>query len=232
MNLKNKRLLVVGLCLVMIFSLSGCGDKKEKTYQNYVKSLIAINYLGATEDYINSTGANKADAEALYNENMEHLANNILAYYHVTISDVSDAKKGYIELAKSIYSKVNYKVSPAKKSGDSYTVDVTIYPINIFTQTHDQVLAYVEKFNTEVANGAYNDYTLEQYESTFSDGLLTILNDGCLNMTYADPVVITVTIIEEGDIYYISDEDFLAIDAAMISTAEPISTASPTDAVQ
>ncbi len=230
MNLKHKRFGVLALCLIIVFSLTGCSNKWEKTYQNYVKSLIAINYLGATEDYVKATGANQADADALYEENMEHLADNILAYYDVTISDVSGAKQGYIDLAKNIYSKINYKVDKATEANGVYTVDVTIYPINIFAQTNDAVIAYVDKFNQDVAAGVYNDFTLEQYETEFSNGLLAILNDACLNMTYADPVVITVTIIEDDDIYYISDEDFLAIDAAMISTAIPTETASPTDA--
>ena len=230
MNLKHKRFGVLALCLIIVFSLTGCSSKWEKTYQNYVKSLIAINYLGATEDYVKATGANQADADALYEENMEHLADNILAYYDVTISDVSGAKQGYIDLAKNIYSKINYKVDKAVESDGVYTVDVTIYPINIFAQTNDAVIAYVNKFNQDVAAGVYNDYTMEQYETEFSNGLLAILNDACLNMTYADPVVITVTIVEDDDIYYISDEDFLAIDAAMISTAIPTETASPTDA--
>lgn len=230
MNFTYKKFLCFVLSCFMIMSLSGCSSKYEKRYQNYVKSLIAINYLGATEDYIKATGANQADAEALYEENMEHLADNILEYYDITISDVSGAKQGYIDLAKNIYSKVNYKVDKAKKSDGVYTVDVTIYPINLFAQTSDEVIAYVERFNQGVSDGAYNDYTLEQYETEFSDGLLDILNNGCINMTYADPIVVTVTIIEKEDMYYISDEDFLAIDAAMIQAATPIDVASPTDA--
>jgi hypothetical protein len=126
------------------------------------------------------------------------------------------------------YDNVSLK-SATKENNGVYTVDVTIYPINIFVQTKDQVIAYVERFNQGVSDGAYNDYSLAQYEQEFSDGLLAILNEGCLNMTYADPVVVTVTIIEEDDVYYISDEDFLAIDAAMIATATPVDTSTPTD---
>ena len=227
-----KRMLVIAISLMSLFGLTGCEKQEAKTYQNYVKSLIAINYLGATDDYIEATGANKADAEALYQKNMEHLANNILTYYDVTISDVSGAKEGYIQLAKNIYSKANYKVAKAVEENGKYTVDVTIYPIDLFNQTSNQVVAYVEKFNKDVADGVYNDYTMEEYETAFSEGLLTILNEGCLNMTYAAPVTITVSIIEEEDYYYISDQDFLAIDAAMISTAQPIDAASPTDATE
>ena len=127
-------------------------------------------------------------------------------------------RDGYVELAKNIYSKVNYKVSEARKDGSVYLVDVTIYPINIFSQSSEAVTAYVDKFNTDVKDGVYNDYTLEQYETEFSTGMLDILNDACLNMTYAEPVVVTVEIVEDGNTFYISDRDFLKIDAAMIST--------------
>lgn len=230
MKFKTNCLLPLFLSFIILFSLTGCSAKEESRYQDYVNSLIAINYLGAKEDYIAATGANQADADALYERNMEHLADNIISYYGITISDVSGAKQGYIDLAKNIYSKINYKVDKAKKNNGVYTVDVTIYPINIFSQTKEQVIAYVEHFNQEVANGTYNDYTLEQYETTFSDGLLSILNLGCLNMTYGDPVVITVTIIEDDNEYYISDEDFLALDAAMISSVTPADISTDSDA--
>lgn len=230
MKRKIKKLLPLLLSFIMVFSLTGCSNKLESRYQDYVNSLIAINYLGAKEDYIKATGANQADADALYEKNMEHLADNILAYYDVTISDASGAKQGYIDLAKNIYSKVNYKVDKAKEKDGIYTVDVTIYPINIFVQTKDQVIAYVDHFNQGVSDGLYNNYTLEEYETEFSEGLLAILNEGCLNMTYGDPVVITVTIIEEDDVYYISDEDFLAIDAAMLATSTPVDASTATDA--
>ncbi|MBQ8413604.1 MAG: hypothetical protein IJX12_08400 [Lachnospiraceae bacterium] len=221
---KLKKITALLLCTFLVLGLTGCSDKQVKRYQNYVKSLIAINYLGATEDYVEATGANQADADALYEANMEHLADNIINYYDITISDVSGAKEGYIELAKNIYSKINYKVDKAVEKDGIYTVDVTIHPINLFVDTSDEVQAYVEKFNEGVFNGDYNNYTLEQYETEFSDGLLEILNEGCLNMAYAEPVVVTVTIIEEGNLYYISDEDFLAIDAAIIATSTPVDT--------
>ena len=51
--------------------------------------------------------------------------------------------------------------------------------------------------------------------------MVQILSDGALNMTYAEPVTITVEIIVDGDTYYISDRDFMRIDAAMISSAVP-----------
>lgn len=224
MKSRFKKSILLMISCVLILSLTGCSNKLEKKYQRYVKSLIAINYLGATDDYIEATGANKEDADALYQSNIELLADNIMAYYSVTITDAPDMRQGYLDLARNIYSKVNYKVSPAYQSGSVYLVDVTIYPISLFAQTSGEVTAYVEKFNSGVTNGDYNNYTLAEYETEFSSGLLNILNNGCINMTYGDPVTITVEIIVDGDTYYISDRDFLKIDAAMIDASVPTST--------
>lgn len=224
-----KKYISLFLSLTLILSLTGCEKKQEKRYQNYVKSLIAINYLGATEDYIKATGANKADADALYEANAEYLADSILAFYGIEISEAPDMYTKYVELAKNIYSKANYKVSKAYKSGTQYFVDVTIYPMNIFAQTSSDVIAYVDYFNQEVANGTYNNYTMNDYETEFSSGMLDILNEGCMNMTYGEPVTVTVTIITEDNTFYIGDHDFMAIDAAMISTATTVEGGIATD---
>ncbi|MDE6025298.1 MAG: hypothetical protein K2G45_07590 [Lachnospiraceae bacterium] len=219
LDFKTKRLTLLLTAVMLLVSLTGCSDKYEKKYQNYIKSLIAINYLGATKDYIESTGANKDDADALYEANAEYLADSILSYYSIQISEAPDMRAEYVALAKEIYRKVNYKVSKAYKSGTQYCVDITIYPIDIFAQTSEEVTAYVERFNQNVSNGDYNDYTMEQYQTEFSTGMLEILHKGCLNVSYAEPVTVTVTIIKDGNTYYIGDHDFMAIDSAMIAAS-------------
>ncbi len=233
--MKNfKKYICLVICFSFLLSLSGCQKSYEKRYQNYVKSLIAINYLGATDDYIKATGADKEEANALYESNAEYLADSILDYYDIEVAEAPGVYDKYVELAKSIYSKANYKVSKAYKSGTQYCVDVTIYPMNIFVQTSDEVIAYVNHFNEAVASGDYNNYTMQEYETEFSNGMLEILNEGCMNMTYGEPVTVTVTIITEGNTFYIGDHDFMAIDAAMLSSSTAVegNTATGTDAVE
>lgn len=227
---KYKRFSLLPICMLLIFSLTACTANVEKRYQTYIKSLIAINYLGATKDYIAASGANQEDADVLYQANIDLLTDNILTYYSVNIDDAPEMREQFESLAKNIYSKVNYKVDKARKDGSVYLVDVTIYPINLFAQTSSEVTAYVDTFNNDVKAGTYNDYSLTDYETLFSQGLIDILNAGCENMSYADPQVITVEIIEDGNKYYISDRDFMQIDAAMISSAIVTETATSTDA--
>lgn len=232
MNIKTtkKRLAAVFLIACLTFTLTGCADKYEKRYQTYVKSLIAINYLGATDDYIKSTGANKKDAASLYQGNAKYLANNILSYYSIQLDQAPDMYDQYVDLAKTIYSKVNYKVSRAYKKGTQYCVDITIYPIDLFAQTSGDVKTYVDTFNEKVAAGEYNSYTMDQYETEFAAGMLEILKNGTLAMKYCNPVTVTVTIITDGDTYYIGDHDFMLIDAAMINASSKTATATSSDA--
>ena len=103
--------------MLLIFSLTACTANVEKRYQTYIKSLIAINYLGATKDYIAASGANQEDADALYQANIDLLTDNILTYYSVNIDDAPEMREQFESLAKNIYSKVNYKVDKARKDG-------------------------------------------------------------------------------------------------------------------
>ena len=83
--------------------------------------------MGATEDYMKASGASQEEADNLYQANIEYLADNIITYYGITITDAPELKADYIELAKLIYSKCNYSVSKARKDGSVYLVDVIIY---------------------------------------------------------------------------------------------------------
>lgn len=226
----SKKAKLCVLCLCLLLGLTACSANVEKKYQTYIKSLIAINYLGATQDYMNASGANQEDADALYDANIQLLTDNLLTYYSVNIKDAPDMRVSFEELSKTIYSKVNYNVSKARKDGSVYLVDVTIYPIDLFNQTAPEVDTYINTFNDKVAAGDYNDYTLTEYETEFATGLVEILTKGCESMTYAKPETVTVEIIEDGDKFYISDRHFLMIDKAMISSTVELPEATNTDA--
>jgi hypothetical protein len=90
--------------------------------------------------------------------------------------------------------------------------------MDILNQCSEDVSAYVDVFNNAVSSGSYNDYTLNEYETIFSRGLIDILYEASLEMQYADPVTVTVEIVEDGSTYRITDSDFLAIDKAMFNT--------------
>ncbi len=216
---KLKKFTAVILLFSLIFSLAGCSvNQHEAKYKTYIESLITANYIGISKDYIRATGASEDDAEALYLQNASRLANNLSAYYDLDISGDHVLAPEMFELAKKIYSKTRFSVGDAYKENEVYYVDVTINPINILNQTDAEVREYVDNFNTRVASGEFNNYEREKYENEFARGIMDILSKASDNIEYKDPVTLKVRILTNDDSFYISDDDFRAIDAAILST--------------
>ncbi len=215
--MKVKKLVAITMLMVACLSLAACGKEKTKKYQNYINDLITANYLGATDDYIETTGANKSDAEAMYDNNIARLADALQAYYGLTIVEDDELYADLKELAKTIYGGIKYSTKSPQKKGGSYTVDVEIYPIDILNQTDSDVKTYVEDFNSRVSAGEFNNYERDVYEHEFAEGIVDILKDAVKNLQYSEPVTVTATIYVEGDTFYISNEDFIKIDDSMIA---------------
>ena len=211
---------VIAMMLIIALSLTGCTFGESGKYKFYVESLIAANYLGISDEYIKATGADETEAEALYLQNMTRLADNLNTYYDFNISSDHDLAPKMVELAKKIYSKAKYKVSPSHKDSGIYYVNITIYPINILNQTAPDVDAYINDFNARAQAGEFVEYTQDEYESEFASGIMDILFEACDHMEYKEPVNLTLRILSNNDSFYISDSDFRAIDTAILATTE------------
>lgn len=216
--------------LMMAANLSGCGAGKENRYKNYVNSLISANYLGEENDYKKTTGADEADIEAMYLENVTRLANNLETFYGLEIASDAELAPRMVDIAKKIYKRAKYEVAPARRDNMIYYVDVTIHPINILNQANPQISAYVEDFNKKVANGDYDNYEKSAYEHEFASGLMDILEETADSIEYKPEQVVTLRIIETDDSYYIGNEDLQAIDAAIIATEVSAESSTATDA--
>ncbi len=215
---RAKSLSVICMIFIMLISLTACGNDREVQYQTYVDSLISANYLNSCEQYVRSTGANQDDADAMYLQNVTRLANNLESYYGLEISSDAELAPRMVDLAKKIYGKARFRTEPAYKDNNIYYVKVTIEPINLLNQTHNDILNYIADFNRRVENGDFNNYIKEDYEHEFAAGIIDILEAATTNMEYGDPVTITVRIIQSDSNYYISNEDFRNIDMAILST--------------
>jgi hypothetical protein len=104
------------------------------------------------------------------------------------------------------------------KVDGSYQVTVTIYPIDILVITYDDVVAYIEDMNAKVEAGEFNDYELDDYELNYAQGIIQILTDALPSIGNGEGTSVTVTILDNGEYYYISDADFLALDKAILAT--------------
>lgn len=210
------------LCYALLCSiaLSGCslmGNTKEN-YASYVRSLMDTNYKADFTEYIAITGVTEAEAQQVYDDGINYLADALMTAYGINDIEGSDLKEQFEELARQIYSHASYEITSTDKIDGTYQVTVTIYPIDILVITYDDVVAYIEDMNQKVSNGDYNNYELDDYELEYAQGILRVLTDALSRTGNAAGIPVTVTILDNGEYYYISDADFLAIDKAILQT--------------
>lgn len=232
-----KKLTIILMVCVMTVSLAGCSlfDSKAKVYSRYIISLLDINYKNVSKDYMTLTGVSQKDAEAVYVANMDYQAHNLMNYYGVKEVDDGTILSEFYYLAQSIFSNAKYEVTDVKhdKDSDSYTLELTVYPLDTLETTYDQIVSYIESFNARVDEGDYNNTTEVDYETEFAEGIIDILKSTVDNPGYMDPVVLDIPIQPSDDYYYISDEDFLNIDKAMLYIREnPATTTEETETTE
>ncbi|MBP3506815.1 MAG: hypothetical protein J6K43_10510 [Lachnospiraceae bacterium] len=220
MKFNRKKFAASLLVLLSIVSLTGCSlfGNSKKTYANYVQSLLDVNYKAEFTDYMNITGATQEEAQAVYDDGLNYLAEALMVAYGVNDVEGSDIKSQFVELAKNIYSHASYEITEVTKTDGVYQVTVTIYPIDILLITYDDVVAYIEDMNQRVTAGEYNDYELDDYETEYAQGIIDILTEAIPNIGNGEGVTVTVTILDNEEYYYISDADFLALDKAILAT--------------
>lgn len=223
-----KKVTIMFMVSTMIISLTGCSlfDSRAKVYSRYAISLLDINYKNISKDYMTLTGVSQSDAEAVYVANMDYQAHNLMNYYGVKEVDDGTTLSEFYYLAQSIFSNAKYEVTDVKQDegADRYTLEITVYPLDTLETTYDQVVAYIKNFNARVDEGDYNNTTEVDYETEFAEGIIEILKSTVDNPGYMDPVVLEIPIQPSDDYYYITDEDFLKIDKAMLYIRENPST--------
>lgn len=229
-----KRITAISLICITMICAVGCSlfDGKEKVYSRYLISLLDINYKNQTKDYMTLTGVSQKDAEAVYVANMDYQAHNLMNYYGVKEVDDGTILSEFYYLAQTIFANAKYEVTDVKhdKETDTYTLELTVYPLDTLETTYDTVVEYIENFNARVDDGDYNNTNEVDYETEFAQGIIDILKSTADEPGYMDPVVIEVPIQTSSDYYCIKDEDFLAIDAAILYIREnPKETSSADD---
>lgn len=215
-----KKITAALLVILTMASLTGCAlmGNSKKTYAAYVQSLLDVNYKAEFTDYMKITNSTQEEAQVVYDDGLEYLAEALMVAYGINDVEGSDIKSQFIDLAKDIYSHASYEIDEVTKENGVYLVTVNIYPIDILLITYEDVVTYIEDMNQRVTDGDYNDYELDAYEIEYAQGIIDILNEAVPDIGNGDAVTVTVTILDNDEYYYISDADFLALDRAILAT--------------
>lgn len=203
---------VLAMCLCL---LCGCGKSFDAAA--YVKGGLDVLYLGEVSDeYLELVVDSREECLAMYEENVLNEAVNFGRVFYVDVN--SEPDEALIQLYKDIFAKSKYEVGDVSEDNGEYTVEVTVYPIDLFRNSYDELDMYDRDFTQRFADGEYEGLTGTELEKLFLLGMIEILNSGLADCGYLDPVTVELHLESGADgVYTINDEDYAALHKNIIA---------------
>ena len=207
--------LAAALCLGL---LSGCGSFSAS---ELVKSNLDLIYLDQySDDYLKKVGLDKEQAEQQYEGGLEVEAEYFADLFSIELDTCGDeVRQQIIDLYRQIYTHSKYEVGTESRSGDTYLVQLTVYPIDIFQKVADEDTdSFWENMQTRADAGEFADMTDEEYEVTWAQAVIDMVAARIDSIDYLDPQTISVQVVKDDDgVYSIDTSDFNRIDSLMIA---------------
>lgn len=207
--------LAAALCLGL---LSGCGSFSAS---ELVKSNLDLIYLDQySDDYLKKVGLDKEQAEQQYEGGLEMEAEYFADLFSIELDTCGDeVRQQIIDLYRQIYTHSKYEVGTESRSGDTYLVQLTVYPIDIFQKVADEDTdSFWENMQTRADAGEFADMTDEEYEVAWAQAVIDMVAARIDSIDYLDPQTISVQVVKDDDgVYSIDASDFNRIDSLMIA---------------
>ena len=127
-----KKLLALLLSAVLCLGvLSGCGSSFSAS--ELVKGNLDLIYLDQyTDTYLKSVNLTKEEANQQYENGIATEVDYFCNYFSIVLDSCDDTIEPQItELYHQIYEHTKFEVGGESKNGDTYLVELTIYPIDI-----------------------------------------------------------------------------------------------------
>ena len=205
---KMKKVFVTCLAGIMVMAtVAGCGKFDAA---GYVTACLDLLTKGETEQYMKLTDRTKEQAEQDYEDNIDSMMEGM---GEGGLSD--ELTENYRTLYKDIYKKAKYTVTGAEKmkDKDGYTVTVEVEQMTgLFDDLEDEVTNRVME---EMANLTPDTTEDELVFQTMYD----VLQERVDAISYNDPQTVTVEVLGEDGVYYITDDGYTDLDDALIDTA-------------
>ncbi len=183
----------------------------EKDVEAYVQACLDASYKGEFADYILMTGSSREEAKAMYDGVIE---NAVLAS-DIESSGVSqDLIDKYRQLFTDLYKNARYEITNVTKlPSEEFELEVTVWPFAIMQSLQDKLMQEMENDPT-IQEGNLTEQ--EMYQIVYQKMYDIISAQIGSAEEYGSPIVVTVQVKLDGDEYYVPDEDYIAIDNALI----------------
>lgn len=221
----GKRMPLLALALVLVMGLTACGGEKsgltETNAADYVAGLLEESYLGtAGEEYKRLMDKDDEDVTEVYEQSMAVEADFFI--YHYSIENPTEELHEEVEeLCREIYSHAKFQVvSAAEQSDGSFSVKVTVEPIDIAHLVEEELKEalepWYEKYPTEVQDRMSD----EEYQSADEEWARIIVDTVKAKLPETGNLEERSTSVqiektEEGT-YVLTQEDFDRLDAMIL----------------
>ena len=235
-----KKTVIIILSILMVFGLAACGSSSAPV--DKMRTLVSGNldaiYKGIiSDDYLEVIDSTADVQRDNYIEGLNTEAEFFCYYFGIldsaydeSFDDIKEETKNKIvSMYKQIYENSKYEVKESVKQSDgSYTVQVSIDPIDIMEQTYDTLLsgtyAPFEEFDSQyegVNIDAMSDDEFEVFYADYIDTYANVVIDCVLSLLpslgYKETKTISVQIqADDEGIYSINDDDWNKMDDYMI----------------
>lgn len=213
-----KKLLALALSAVLCLGiLSGCGNSFSAT--ELVKGNLDLIYLNQyTDTYLKSVDLTKEEANQQYEDGIAVEVDYFCSYFSIVLDSCDDTIEPQItELYHQIYEHSKFEVGGETKNGDTYLVELTVYPIDIMQKVMDED---TDAINTtwQEKNAAGGLDTEEAYETAWAQIIIDAVSARVDSIDYLDPQTISVQVTKGSDgLYSIDSSDFSRIDGLIIA---------------
>lgn len=215
------------LTLILCLGLAACGGEtttKGFTTHDaevYVDGLIKENYLGQAEEaYLELVGIDRDDVETLYDSTLDMDVEYFFFMYDID-NHTDEMHQQVKDMYREIYRSTKYEVvSAAQQEDGSFSVKVTVYPIDI-AQTVSEMLNdatknFREKYPQDKIN-AMRDSEYEKMENEWAQMILDLYKDALKEIGNMTERSISVQIEQDSEgLYTINSEDFARLDELII----------------
>ena len=213
-----KKLLALALSAVLCLGvLSGCGSSFSAT--DLVKGNLDLIYLNQyTDEYLKSVDLTKDEANQQYEDGIAVEVEYFCNYFSVVLDYCDDTIEPQItDLYHQIYEYSKFEVGGESKNGDTYLVELTVYPIDIMQKVMEEASETITA-TWEEMNAAGGLDTEEAYETAWAQLIIDTVSARVGSIGYLEPQTISVQVTKGADnLYTIDSNDFSRIDGLIIA---------------
>ena len=204
-------LTVLALCITF---LCGCGGFDAGGY--VLGGLDALYKGEVSEKYLALVADSREDCLAMYEENMLNEARNFCKMFYVAVN--SEPDESLVQLYKDIYAKSRYEVTSTTKTDEGYTVELTVYPVDIFRTSAEALDAYDSDFNQRFSDSEFAEISGSELEKEYLLGMVNVISEAVSDMGYLDPVTVTLHLtLDENGIYQTDDGEYALLHNSIIA---------------